>query len=99
MQSWGAQREVEKVKPPTGNKSLTVESDNCRFTIRAKKDDGGGMSIWLGMDRDSLPEFIIGLATTADGAISDAVESIEAIALALQARRYPEDWDDDHIED
>ena len=99
MPSWGVQREVERVNAPTGNKSLDVKSPNCRFTVRLVRDADGECSVWLGMDRDANPEFIIGMATTADRAISDAVASIEAIALALQARRFPDDWDDDHLED
>ena len=98
MQSWGTQREVEKVKPLRANKAIVVETPNCRFTIRLAFDDVGGASVWLGMDYDSLPEFIIGIGASADTALSDAVANIEAIETALQSKPFPAQWSDDDRE-
>jgi len=98
MQSWGAQREVEKVKTNPHNKCIVVDSGTCRNAIRVLHQDGG-VNVWLGLDRDSLPEFIIGQGETTDRALADAVATLEALTKGIQERRYPDDWKIDTLGD
>ena len=90
MQAWGAQREVEKPKPSTARR-LTVENSTSRLTIRAL-EDGDGVNIWLGLDHDSLPEFIIGQGTTPKDALADCVAMLEQLVSEIQEHRHPDDW-------
>ena len=99
MQIWGAQREVERGKPQTQNKRVTVESGTCRLVVRMVHDDeaSDGVNVWLGMDHDSLPEFIIGQGRNAEIALTDAVSTLEALLNGVQERRYPQDWSKDPL--
>jgi hypothetical protein len=76
---------------------LTIKTANSCLTVRAIPS-GGDMQVWLGLDRDSSPEFIIGLGASAQNALGDAVDLLETIVKAMLERRHPEDWEFDNGE-
>ena len=96
MQSWGEQREVEKVKVNPHDKCLIVESGGCRMNVRVLHQSGE-VNVWLGMDYDAVPEFIIGQGDTPAVALADAVKTLEAITNNIQSRRFPDDWQQDEL--
>lgn len=77
------------------NKRLIVETKTSRNCLRIEDEDGSNdYAVWLGLERDSNPEFVIGIGMTEREALADAAELLQKLADSVRGRLFPEDWTD-----